>query len=50
MSNAEELRQKSREFREKADTETTPKLKELLVSHALALRQLAEKIEHDKAA
>ena len=50
MSTSEELRKKSREFREQADAETTPKLKELLVRHALALRQLAEKLEQNKAA
>jgi hypothetical protein len=50
VSYAEELRQKSRQFREEADAETTPKLKELLVRHALALHQLAEKVEQDKAA
>lgn len=50
MSKPEELRIKSRQFREEADKETTPELKQLLVSHAVALCQLAEKIERDGSA
>ncbi len=49
MSQVAALREQSREFREKADQETTPRLKQLLASHAQALTQLAEKIERESA-
>ena len=45
-----ELREQSYEYREMARKEATPALKRYLASHALALAELAEKIERDRAA
>ena len=45
-----ELREQSYAYREMARTETTLVLKRYIASHALALAELAEKIERDRAA
>ena len=44
-----ELREQSRQYREIAEKEITVAIKQRLASHALALAQLAEKIERDVA-
>jgi hypothetical protein len=43
-----ELREQSRLYRQAAEKETTVEFKRRLASHALALAQLAEKIERDE--
>jgi len=45
MIDAAELREQARRYRQTANHETTPQLKQMLASHALALAQLAEKLE-----
>ena len=49
MATPAELREQSRLFREMAKTETEPQLRRHLAANAMALAQLAEKIERDKA-
>jgi hypothetical protein len=43
------LREQSRSYRQAVSKESEPHLKCYLASHALALAQLAEKIEREKA-
>jgi len=50
MSTPAELRELSRRSREAAAKEKTPQIKRGLASHALALAQLAERIERKEAA
>lgn len=49
MSTPAELRDASRLAREAARAESAPHLRRRLASHALALAQLAEKIEREDA-
>jgi len=49
MPTPTECREGSRLFREAAGRETEPHLKHGLAGHALALAQLAEKIEREEA-
>lgn len=49
MPTPAELRERSRFYRRMAGKETEPHLKRHLAAHALALAQLAEKIERDDA-
>jgi hypothetical protein len=42
-----ELRERSQLYRQAAERETTPEIKRRLASHALALAELAERIERD---
>lgn len=44
-----ELRELSRQYRELAEKESTLAIKRRLASHTLALAQLAERIERDRA-
>jgi hypothetical protein len=44
-----ELREQSRLYRNVAEEETTPALKHRLANHALALDNLAARIEHAEA-
>lgn len=44
-----ELREQSRQYREAAKTETNLYLRRTLASHALALAELAEKVERNDA-
>ena len=46
MPRAAELREQSREYRQMAREESAPVIKRYLVSHAVALADLAERIEH----
>ena len=50
MPTPAELRDDARRFTRAAEEETTRPLKQMLASHALALAQLAEKIERDETA
>ena len=50
MATATELREESRIYREAAADESTPALKLYLARHALALAQLAERLERARAA
>ena len=50
VSTAAELRENSRRAREMATEETDPYFKRMGASHALALEQLAEKIERGEVA
>ena len=50
MIDAAELREQARRYRQTANHETTPQLKQMLASHALALAQLAERVERREAA
>jgi hypothetical protein len=43
-----ELREESRQYRQAAKKETTPEISRRLALHALALAQLAEKIEREE--
>lgn len=43
-----DLREQARRYREAAVDERTPPLKRYLANHALALAQLAERIEHER--
>lgn len=47
MAEHKVLRAQSRAFLEQAKREADPKLKQLLARHAVALAQLAEKIEEE---
>ncbi len=49
MARPAELRDQSRQFRRAAERETTRVLSQALISHALALDYLAEKIECEEA-
>ena len=50
MPTPAELREQSRLYRKATDKEITLAIKRRLASHALALAELAEKIERDEAA
>jgi len=49
MQTPTELREQAHNYRELAEQESELALKQCLASHALALSQLAEKIERDKS-
>lgn len=49
MPNPEQLREEARLYRMAAVKETEPHLKRRLASHALALAQMAEKIERKES-
>ena len=49
MPRSRELRAEARRYREAAKKETSPEIRRRLASHALALAQLAEKLERDEA-
>jgi hypothetical protein len=48
MTEHKVLRDQSRAYLERAKQEADPKLKQLLARHAVALAQLAEKIEQEE--
>ena len=50
MPRPAELRENSRLYREEAKKEVDPYLRRSLLSHALALAQLAEKVEREETA
>ncbi len=50
MLDSVELREQARRYRQTANNESTPQLKQMLTSHALALAQLAERVERREAA
>jgi hypothetical protein len=43
------LREEARQYRQAAKKETSPEIRRRLANHALALAQLAEKIEREEA-
>lgn len=49
MPKPAELREESRLYRQVARKEATPHLKQMLASHALALAELAERMERKEA-
>jgi len=49
MKNQKTLRDQSRAYLERSKQESDPKLKQLLARHAMALAQLADRIEQQDA-
>jgi len=49
MRNHKTLRDQSRAYLEQSKQEADPKLKQLLARHAIALAQLADRLEHQDA-